>query len=425
VTRLRAWPLWETPNTFIGYLLAVLGVYAAVGVALLAGTRQTSGDLFGYAVLLGCAALCVEATRRLGKAAGVVSDLQSTWTLPIALLLPPVYALLAPVPLKALSQLRVGRSLVYRRVLSAVAIGLANCAASEVFQLLLAGAAGRTSLLTRPGRTALAALGGAAVCYLVNAALITAGVRLATAEISWRQLLLDRESLFIDVTEVCMGIVAFAAWIVTPLLVLVVLPPAVLLQRSLTYLQMRAAARTDAKTGLLNAAAWQEEADREIVRYNRHQHPLAVLMIDLDNFKAFNDTYGHLAGDQALAAVANSLTSTLRSYDQLGRFGGEEFSVVLPNADHTEAQRVAERLRRAVADLVISGVEQQPRLTVSIGAAIAGTHGAALIDLLAAADHALYQAKAAGRDRVVFAPGVPTLSKPPGFPQARRPAAET
>jgi len=123
VTRLRAWPLWETPNTFIGYLLAVLGVYSAVGVALLAGTRRTFGDLFGYAVLLGCAALCVEATRRLGKAAGVVSDLQSAWTLPVALLLPPVYALLAPVPLKALSQLRVGRSLVYRRVLSAVAIG--------------------------------------------------------------------------------------------------------------------------------------------------------------------------------------------------------------------------------------------------------------------------------------------------------------
>jgi len=98
---------------------------------------------------------------------------------------------------------------------------------------------------------------------------------------------------------------------------------------------------------------------------------------------------------------------------------------VLPHADHTEAQRVAERLRRAVADLVISGVEQQPRLTVSIGAAVAGTHGAALIDLLAAADVALYQAKAAGRDRVVFAPGVPTLSKPTESPQARRPAAET
>jgi len=121
------------------------------------------------------------------------------------------------------------------------------------------------------------------------------------------------------VAEVCMGIVVFAAWIVTPLLVLVVLPPAVLLQRSLTYVQMRAAARTDAKTGLLNAAAWQEEADREIVRSVRQQHPLAVLMIDLDHFKAFNDTYGHLAGDQALAAVASSLASTLRSYDQLGR----------------------------------------------------------------------------------------------------------
>ncbi len=98
---------------------------------------------------------------------------------------------------------------------------------------------------------------------------------------------------------------------------------------------------------------------------------------------------------------------------------------MLPHADRTEAQRVAERLRRAVADLVISGVEQQPGLTVSIGAAISGTHGAALIDLLAAADLGLYQAKAAGRDRAVFAPGVPTLSQPTESSHARRPAVET
>ncbi len=204
-----------------------------------------------------------------------------------------------------------------------------------------------------------------------------------------------------------MGTVVFAAWVLTPLLTLVLLPPALLMQRSLTYVALRTAARVDAKTGLLNAAAWQQETEREILRATRQQHPLAVLMIDLDLFKGFNDTYGHLAGDQALAAVAHSLTAGLRTYDQLGRFGGEEFAVVLPNTDQGEAGRVAERLRRSVAELALPGVDPAARLTVSIGVGVLQAHGTSLIDLLAAADHALYQAKAAGRDQVTFASGAP------------------
>jgi len=248
-------------------------------------------------------------------------DLQSAWGLPIALLLPPVYGLLAPVPLKAFSQLRLGRGLAYRRVLSAATIGLAQCVASVLFHRLLPTGEVGASLLTNPARTVLIALGCAAVCYLVNTALITTAVRLSTAEVSWRPMLLNRESLYIDLVEVCMGVTVFAAWVLTPLLVLVLLPPVVLLQRSLTYAQMRTAARTDAKTGLLNAAAWQEEAGRDIVRAHREHRPLTVLMIDLDQFKAFNDTYGHLAGDQALAAVAHSLIGGLRVYDPFRRRG--------------------------------------------------------------------------------------------------------
>jgi len=418
--RLRAWPLWSAPRAFISYLVAVAVLFVALAVVLLAGTVPSPSDLAGAAVLLACAAVCVEATRRLEQTAGLGRDLQSAWGLPIALLLPPVYGLLAPVPLKVVSQLRHGRSQLHRRVLSAVTIGLAQCAASELFHRLLPPGEVRAALLANPARTVLAALGSAALCYLVNTVLITTAVRLSSAEVSWRQMLLDRESLFIDLVEVCMSIAVFTAWSVSPGVVLVLLPPAVLLQRSLTYAQMRTAARTDAKTGLLNAAAWHQEADREIVRATRDRRPLAVLMIDLDNFKAFNDTHGHLAGDQALAAVASSLVGGLRIYDQLGRFGGEEFAVVLPSADQNEARRVAERLRRAVAELLIPGVAPVARLTVSIGAAIVGTHGAGLIDLLTAADLALYQAKAGGRNQVAFAPGLPP--HPPDAASTRRPA---
>ena len=417
--RVRTWQLWQEPGVLVGYVLTVVGVFVVVGVAQLASTTPALHDAAVYVILLACAALCVEATRRLGETAGLSRAFQSSWTLPIALLLPPVYGLLAPVPLKALTQLRVGRSAVHRRVLTAAALGLAHFTASEVFHRLVAAGTLRATLVASPARTVLTALGCVALDYLLNAVLITTAVRLAAVDVAWRELLWDRESLYIDLAEMCGGVVVFAAWLLTPLLVPVLLPPALLLQRSLTYVQLRTAARTDAKTGLLNAVAWQQEAEREIVRATRDDHPLAVLMIDVDLFKGFNDTYGHLAGDQALAAAASSLVRGLRVYDQLGRFGGEEFAVVLPNTDPAETRRVAERLRRAVAELVIPGVDPGGRITISVGAAML-TRGAALIDLLAAADGALYRAKARGRNQVAFAPAQPAL--PPGVPSTRRPS---
>jgi len=405
--RLRQWPLWSAPRVLVGYLLALVAIFVTLAVVGLADAPRSASDLAVYCALLACAALCGQASRRLGEPAGLTRDLQSAWTLPIAFLLPPVYGLLAPVPLRALNQLRVGRSLVYRRVLSASAVGVAHYAASSLFHWLSPAARGVAVSQDASARTVLTALGCSTVCYLLNTVLVTAAVRLASPEASWWQLLSDPEALYVDLVEVCMGTVVFAGWLLTPLVTLVLLPPALLLQRSLTYVQLRTAARTDAKTGLLNAAAWQQETEREIVRATREKRPLAILMIDVDLFKAFNDTYGHLAGDRALAAVAGSLGAGLRSYDQLGRFGGEEFAVVLPNTDQDEAGRVAERLRHAVAELALPGGDPAARLTVCIGIGMLEVHGTALIDLLAAADHALYQAKGAGRNRVTFAPGLP------------------
>jgi diguanylate cyclase (GGDEF)-like protein len=417
--RVRTWQLWQEPGVLVSYLLTVVGVFVVVGVAQLASITPSLVNAAVYVTLLACAALCVEATRRLGETAGLSRAFQSSWTLPIALLLPPVYGLLAPVPLKALTQLRVGRSAVHRRVLTAAALGLAHFTASEVFHRLVAAGTLRATLVASPARTVLTAFGCVALDYLLNAVLVTTAVRLAAADVAWRKLLWDRESLYIDLAEMCGGVVVFAAWLLTPLLVSVLLPPALLLQRSLTYVQLRTAARTDAKTGLLNAVAWQQEAEREIVRATRDDHPLAVLMIDVDLFKGFNDTYGHLAGDQALATAAASLVRGLRVYDQPGRFGGEEFAVVLPNTDQNETRRVAERLRRAVAELVIPGVDPGARITISVGAAML-IRGTALIDLLAAADGALYRAKAGGRNQVAFAPGPP--ASPAAVPSARHPS---
>jgi diguanylate cyclase (GGDEF)-like protein len=183
-------------------------------------------------------------------------------------------------------------------------------------------------------------------------------------------------------------------------LLLLALPPVVLLQRSLMHQQLQAAARTDAKTGLLNAAAWQREADTELSRARRSDEPLALLLIDIDFFKRVNDTHGHLVGDQVLIGVATTLCTQLRDYDIIGRFGGEEFVVLLPATDTVEACRVAERLRNWVRRLAVPAEDGTVGVTISVGVALFRTHGEDLIELLAASDLALYRAKESGRDRV-------------------------
>jgi diguanylate cyclase (GGDEF)-like protein len=113
------------------------------------------------------------------------------------------------------------------------------------------------------------------------------------------------------------------------------------------------ASRTDAKTGLLNAATWQREAVRELIRAARKHNPVAVAMLDIDHFKKVNDTYGHLAGDAVLAAIAAATRSLLRDYDIIGRFGGEEFAILLPHTGAAEATGVTERLRKRIPRIAI------------------------------------------------------------------------
>jgi diguanylate cyclase (GGDEF)-like protein len=163
---------------------------------------------------------------------------------------------------------------------------------------------------------------------------------------------------------------------------------------------LQRASRTDPLTGIPNRRAMMEQLAGEWVRTLREGASLSVLMVDLDRFKSVNDSKGHEAGDRVLHAVAQALTGALRAYDVCARWGGEEFLVLLPATDHAGALDVGEKLRKAVAALVVPTTQGPVSVTISLGASTAGP-GDTLDGLLRRADEAMYEAKGQGGDRVV------------------------
>ena len=173
-----------------------------------------------------------------------------------------------------------------------------------------------------------------------------------------------------------------------------------------TEAELEALATTDALTGLHNRRYFYERLSIELGRTQRYDRPLALIAIDLDHFKTVNDTRGHQFGDFVLAETAVILRQNLRETDIVARNGGEEFAVLLPETNITQALAVAEKLREAFAGYTFDNGEAQPiSLTLSLGVAVL-SHGKPDADLalVAAADAALYAAKEAGRNRTVAAP---------------------
>lgn len=410
VTSLREWALWRLPRPALAYVLAV---EVAAALALTVGALTVSfriRDVVTFAVLVGCGAVSTEASRRLGVPSNrenqPYKDLLSAWTLPIALLLPPVYALLAPVPLYMHTQLRVARVAPMKRTFNMAAVGLAGYATATTHELL----AGQgppydlAALVGTPG--ALLATGVAAVAgALVNILLVAGVIRRVAPATPLRRLIADRDRVVTDAAELGIGVVAAVCWLAAPVLVLALLPPVLLLQRTLIHSELQEAARMDAKTRLANPAYWRQVATREVTRAIRGDGRLAVLLVDIDHFKRINDTYGHLIGDQALTGVAATLTESVRPSDLVGRFGGEEFAVLLPTADLSVAARTAERIRSRVERRALPVAPGSPplRLTISVGVAALRRNVADLSGLLESADIALYAAKSAGRNTVRLA----------------------
>jgi diguanylate cyclase (GGDEF)-like protein len=399
----RRWPVWALP---IGLRTYVLSVITADTLAIIAGLalitlRVRDGELFG--VLLACDIITVELTRRSGEPAGLIKEVHAVWELPLALLLPPVYALLAPIVRMAWTQWRVRRALAYRRWFSAAELGLSYALASLAFHAIAPAA------VTTPGPVQawlLPVVACGVLRSVAGKALIAPAIKGSDPTFSIRADLLSRGELFGDVAELSVGVLVAYAATVQPVMAFVALPCVTLLQRSQRHAQLVRASRIDGKTGVLNGVTWQREAGVHVARSGGGRHgPLAVLLADVDRFKTVNDTWGHKAGDVVLSACARMLTEQLRADDLIGRYGnGDEFAILLPETSATEATAIARRLCASIAELTIPDFEAAigiapPRVTISIGVAALGTHQE-LDELIVAADTALYQAKRDGRNTV-------------------------
>jgi len=176
-------------------------------------------------------------------------------------------------------------------------------------------------------------------------------------------------------------------------------------RRKAAEAELRRQASVDPLTGAHNRRSFERLAEREMKRSMRYQRPLSVLLFDIDHFKRINDRYGHRVGDDVLKGIVATCEATLRGHDILARLGGEEFVVLLPECAVDMAERVAERLRQALAAVELSVPEGRIGMTVSIGVADAAAR--TLDDVLTLADKAMYAAKHAGRNRVARAGGQP------------------
>ncbi len=409
----RRSPVWSLPEPVRTCVVGVplLAAAAAIATALTTAWQWKQVAIFGGLVVCGAAA--IEATRTLKDPQGTVArDLSSVWYLATAVILLPVFAFIAPIPLTIYRLLRSRRMVVYRRIYSNATLSLAYGVASLGFHKLPHFIAG-----IRPGVGAhvitwVAAVVLCGLCgWLINSLLVTLAVRLSDPSATMRELFGSRNTITFDLLELSLAVSLTLVVAINPLLMALALPSVVLCRRYLMQSQLTAQNRIDAKTGLLNAGTWQREAAAEFYRALRRGTPLALVMIDIDHFGSVNDTAGHVAGDQVLRGIAATLREHLSGSALIGRFGGEQFAILLPHTAEAEARRIGERIRDHVAGEPIAIEDGSHtgfvfRLTVSIGIAILDHSRRALTELIGAADSALTEAKSTGRNKVCVIPGI-------------------
>jgi diguanylate cyclase (GGDEF)-like protein len=409
----RDWLWWRLPPTLRCYVAVVaLGGAATIGVAA-AYTQWHVMDVGKFLLLMFCAVISVASNPRIMyTSSGLTRDFTTVWVLPTAILLPPVYAALISIPMYATLHLFVHRGVPHRTVFTAASISICYTVASLVFHSLPASFAGES---VGSGMHAFTwallvagcyVLGGRAQHFMIFGAVKLTNPAARVLSMDWNRDAL--QGLFVEV-DLCVLITLAVA--LSPALVVIAVPTVLLVRAFLVNPLLVAQSRVDAKTGLLNVSTWEREAEVELSRAVRTRNAVALAILDIDHFKRVNDTYGHLVGDRVLKAVADGIRGQSRDYDKVGRFGGEEFVLLLAQTGEDDALGIAERLRSHIGEMAVP-IDDRPeapcvKVTISVGvAAIRRDEPRELTDLLTAADSALYQAKQSGRNRVCVAEAV-------------------
>jgi len=385
--------------------LVVGAVLAAITLAVVAGSHAHKP--FGLptpavaAVLVAGSIGSVELGRVLEGRITIVQPPDKTlslWAFASAASLPSIW-LLTVVPLVYVHAYWRGlRPPAWRWIGSAAFLVLAGVAAHEaVFQI-----SGGGVFENRPS-DCLALLAGIAAFLAVESLLFFAVSRVNDPrQEQWLRATLGGPWFYVtEVAVLCFGALTVAVWSGLPWFGVLLVPAYALVQQAAMFDPLRREAACDDKTGLLRWEPWRARSASRTGELARAGRSWAVVMVDLDHFAAFNAVHGHFAADDVLVQAARAIEGNVRSGDLVCRFGGEEFAVLLADAGEPEARLIAQRLREAIARA------SRPPVTASIGVAFVSSRGelpanaAQLRQALVAADRALYDAKTAGRDRVV------------------------
>lgn len=405
------WALSSAPRGVLPLYLFVEAA-AVLLVVVFPGAAPTGLDLVRFGVLLVAACVQTELSLSTEKARRYLADgphisMTSVWMFGSALVLPAVLAVALTVVLYAHLWVRVWwpvqRRSAYRVVFSASTIVLGCVSVPPVLALF-----GVDDLLSGDWRVLPAIVVAALVYTTVNGALVAVGIKLHHPDRPWSRTLGSKDENALELATLALGGLVAVAVVAQPSFVVLMVLPVVVLHRHILMRQLEEKAAQDSKTGLLTAEEWRLRVATELVRNTRSRDPFAVLMVDLDRFKRVNDTYGHVAGDRVLRGVAETITAQLRAYDSVGRWGGEEFAVLLPQILDRGARDVAERIRLAVEGLAVTVAIDDTTHTItdlsaSVGVAVFPDTAITVDGLVHAADTAMYRAKRAGRNTVVSA----------------------
>jgi len=406
------WALSNAPRGVLPFYLATEAIVVGL-VVLFPGPAPTGSDWVRFGALFVVSFLQSELSLGTEKARRYLADgphisMTSVWMFAGAVVLPAAMAVGLTVAIYLHLWVRVWwpiqRRSAYRAVFSASTVVLACLTVGPLLRLV-----GPPEALVDSGNGALILLGvvvGALVYTTINGALVAIGIKLHHPLRPWTRTFGTKAENALELATLSLGGATAAVLVTQPALVPLMLLPVIVLHRNILMRQLEEKAAQDSKTGLLTAGEWQVRLAGELARNVRRREPFGVLIIDLDRFKRVNDTYGHVAGDVVLRAVAETITGQLRAYDSVGRWGGEEFSVLLPQIPEPGTRDVAERIRAAVATLevkvTIDDVSQViTGLSASVGIAVFPEAGTTVEGLVHAADTAMYRAKRAGRNTVV------------------------